>query len=538
MTLGVAMLSGGAGGLVAQPEVAEVPELPGAGGVSSDQPSDGAQGAVDQAPPVVADRATTEAAMRLLNTAVTVQADGTHNGLLRALRHLQDPALGPLFLGLSQAQHPSLRVHGILGLAEINQPRGLTVGAIAQVDRPDVQAELISAALDGDLISEDTRRTLLGWAGLDAGVKLLLATPAVAAGEFDAATPGYADLVAALDHEALGRRGLAALVLHQLGDGRGTRVLEALVSSDTAEADPVRAMLLETAWTHGLSAAAGWAYDIALRPALPARLEMLALKVAIRFGDERADARWSELYEQTDDAAVQTRLALLGLDAAPWLSPERFDPVMASADPLVAQLGHTARGVSLRRMGLADHAVAEASVVKLIQLGHPQACRWAADYAKETGSAELAAAVVVQTLPGEPRGRAHRLDAVVRATQTLIQLDPARCEAQLPAALTIESADATWQRAVLLGLIRSRSDVAARICAKLPPWSDRDTAALALTLRMQRPDVLTQQETADLEHVIRGGVEIDDSLRVQIAWGYLQRTGQGDQAIAALLASP
>lgn len=487
---------------------------------------------------LVADREATEAALKLFNAAVTVQADGTHNSLLRALRHLQDPALGPLFLGLSQAAHPSLRVHGVLGLAEINQPRGLTASDIARVDRPDVQAELISAALDGDLIDDDTRRTLLGWPGLDAGVKLLLATPWVAAGELDSASPGYLDMVAALDHEALGRRGLAALLLHQLGDERGTQSLDALTHSDDPAADAVRAMLLETAWTHGLNSVAGWAFDVAERSGLPPRLEMLALKVAIRFGDERADARWSQRFAEDDDVSLRTWLALTGLEAAPWLSPERFDPLLISTDPLVAQLGRTAQSVARSRSGGADHAAVEQAVIALIRTGHPQACQWAADYAQETGSAVLAAAVVTQTPDGDPRGQARRLDAVVRATQTLIQLDPETAERLLVAALTAEPTDPAWQRVVLLGLIRSRSVAAERIAEQFPAWTDRDTAALAMVLRTQRPGPLTEEEAAELALMIRGGAELDDSLRVQTAWAYLQRTGQGSEAIAAVLAAP
>lgn len=493
---------------------------------------------VAEAVGLVADRQATEAALKLFNAAVTVQADGTHNRLLRALRHLQDPALGPLFLGLSQAAHPSLRVHGILGLAEINQPRGLTVAQIAQVERADVQAELISAALDGDLINDDTRLTLLGWPGLDPGLKLLLATPWVASGAFDSASPGYLDLVAALDHEAPGRRGLAALLLHQLGDERGTQTLGALAHDTDPAADAVRAMLLETAWAHGLNGGAGWAFDVAATDEVPTRLEMLALKVAIRFGDDRADPRWSQQLAGADDASRQTWLALVGLEAAPWLSPERFDPLLASTDPLITQLGRTGQAVSQSRLDGTDHTAAEQSVIELINTAHPQACRWAADYAKETGSASLAAAVVTQTPPGEPRGRARRLDAVVRATQTLIELDPGTAERLLAAALSAESAETAWQRGVLLGLIRSRSDAAQRIGQSLPVFTDRETAALVLVLQTQGPEPLDEDEIAALELLIRGGAELDDSLRVQTAWAYLQRTGQGAEAIAAVLASP
>lgn len=487
---------------------------------------------------IVADEATTFAALQLFNDAVTVQANGKHNRLLRALRHLEDPSLGPLFTGLSRASHPSLRVHGLLGFAELNQPRGLTTSDIAAVARADVQAELISAALDGDLIDDETRSSLLGWHGLDPGVKLLLATPRVAGGEFDADSLGYADLIEAMDDEALGRQGLAALLLAQLGDDRGKESLDALTASTHPSADAVRATLLETAWTHGLNGSAAWAYDLAITPNVPPRLEMLALKVAIRFGDARADVRWAQRFAQSDDVSLQTRLAWVGLEAAPWLSADRFEPLINSDDPLISQLGLTGRAVSSSRTGALDHPAVDAHVVALIETQHPQAAQWAAQYTQDIGSAALAAAVVMKTDPGEPRGRARRLDAVVSSTQTLIELTPDTAQRLLASALQSEDADPAWQRGVLLGLIRSRSETARDIADKLPAFPDRSTESLALVLRLQRPEPLTENQAQALSLAIRGGAEFDDSLRVQMAWAYLERTGQGPEAIEAVLAGP
>ncbi|MBB6428333.1 hypothetical protein [Algisphaera agarilytica] len=489
-------------------------------------------------PALVPDRETTQQAILLFNDAVTVQADGRHNRLLRALRHLEAPELGPLFVGLSRADHPSLRVHGMLGIAELNQPRGLTPSDIATVPRPDVQAELISAALDGELIDPPTRLALLGWQGLDPGVKLLLSSPLVAAGDFDKDSPGYADLLEALDDPALGKKGLAGLLLTQLGNDQGKQVLADLRRSTHPSAQAAQATLLETAWSHGLNGCADWAYSIATTPDLPPRLEMLALKVAIRFGDRRADAWWSERWSNSEDITFQTRLAWVGLEAAPWMDAERFEPLIDSEDELVAQLGRTAQAISMSRNDTAEFPEVETRVINLIETNHPLACRWATRYAQDIGSAEFASAVVLRTEPGEPRGRARRLDAVVRSTQTLIELEPIQAKTLIVTALQSETVEPAWQRGVLLGLIRSRSDEAREIVQELPAFSDLDTQALALVLRLQSPEPLTEEQTQTLSRVIRGGAELDDSLRIQLAWTYLQQTGQGQEAIAAVLAQP
>ncbi|MEM6460084.1 MAG: hypothetical protein AAF710_11915, partial [Planctomycetota bacterium] len=178
------------------------------------------------------DRDTTAAALRLLDDAVTVQIDGRHHRLLRALRHLEDPTLRPLFVGLADGDHPSLRVHGLLGLAELDRPFGLRPETVAAIERDDIRADLLSAALDGDLLTRATRSALLTWDGLDPAVGLLLLTRRIAEDGPTDDEKLRARLRDGLTHEAPGRRGLAALLLHELGDPAGTATLQRLARGD------------------------------------------------------------------------------------------------------------------------------------------------------------------------------------------------------------------------------------------------------------------------------------------------------------------
>ncbi|MEM9884080.1 MAG: hypothetical protein AAF800_14300, partial [Planctomycetota bacterium] len=185
------------------------------------------------------DRETTVAALRLLDDAVTVQIDGRHHRLLRALRHLEDPALRPLFTGLAENSggrsgggHPSLLVHGLLGLAELDRPFGLRPETVAAIERDDIRADLLSAALDGDLLTRATRSALLTWDGLDPAVGLLLLTRRIAEDGSTDDAKLLGRLRDGLTHEAPGRRGLAALLLHELGDPAGTATLQRLARGD------------------------------------------------------------------------------------------------------------------------------------------------------------------------------------------------------------------------------------------------------------------------------------------------------------------
>ncbi|MEM8737370.1 MAG: hypothetical protein AAGG38_02680 [Planctomycetota bacterium] len=517
---------------------------PGTDTAAGDLPTESGPPSVDEAKPsdgIEADREATAAALRLVNDAVTVQLDGRHHLLLRALRYLEDPALMPLFSGLVEADHPSLRVHGRLGRAELSLPRGLSATDIVPIEREDERHELIGAALDGGLLDRATQQALAAWEGLDTGVKLLLLTPRVASDEVTANTAEAAALARALEADRLGQRGLAALLLHELGDTRGEAVLFALLEKlDSAEAQAVCATLLETAWRHGLRRAGPWAHAVSQAQGVPPRVEMLARRLAIRFGAEGAEAGWSSAFAEADNATQTTRLALVGLEAAPWIGADPLLRVAEHDEVLIQRLGQAAWSVSVSRAEAAPSAAErdalELAFSALVETGHPRACRWAADYAEETGSARLAMTVVTRTEPGEPRGRARRMDAVAAATQTLIVLDPETAATALPAALSRAEADPVWQRAVLLGMIRSRSPAVQRIAAELPTFLERRTQGVALVLKTRFPLPLSGAERRAFEWAVRGGAELDDSLRVQIAWAYLKRTGQAEGAVAAVLA--
>ncbi|MEO0587738.1 MAG: hypothetical protein AAF078_08875, partial [Planctomycetota bacterium] len=147
-------------------------------------------------------------ARRLIAQAMQVDPDGGHNARLRALRHLRDPALQPLFAALAMHPEPALAVHGILGLAELESPPRLDIARVAAIDNPLLQAELVSVALDAGMVEPAARDALLDWADLAPGIRLLLYIRTL-----DSDTPpSPADVAPMLDHPRLGRRGLAALM--------------------------------------------------------------------------------------------------------------------------------------------------------------------------------------------------------------------------------------------------------------------------------------------------------------------------------------
>ena len=113
------------------------------------------------------DEDTFDSAVFLLKSCTRVSRDGRHNMLLRALRHLADPDLAPLFDSLIASPYTPLRIHGFLGAAECSQKRELDLIRLASLPDPSEQAQIVSAAMDSDLLTTDQTRQILEWDGLD-----------------------------------------------------------------------------------------------------------------------------------------------------------------------------------------------------------------------------------------------------------------------------------------------------------------------------------------------------------------------------------
>ena len=616
--------------------------LAGFGHVAGAQPVEAStdQGQAVEAKPgqhLPADLETTRAALLLLNDAVTVRADGRHHRLLRALRYLRDPALGELFRGLAEAsRHPSIRVHAVLGLAEIREPARLTTAEIASIQEPLVQAELISAALDAGLLDPATRRELLNWPQVDAGLKVMLclsmadgdgpgADPATQSGNRrkatgqpraernEVASEGSGGvtrqlLVDALGSENAGQRGLAALLLQQRGEDAGRAVLDALAGDTSTASETTLQALLETVWRERLDRGAGWAWEVANQADRGVGTQMLALRVALQMGEPAAVAgwqQWSRDSREAGDLSGALRLAMVGLEASPWLSAseveggwpsethpanagdtdgaehaagqfsedkqapaddQRADDAAAAAeqpaagepepavtptvdaladDGLLAALGAAARAVAGsagdggQTAGNVDESMApevQAALEDLLQTHYAPAWRWAAEYAERSGSPTLAVALLETYRPDEARGRARRLEAVASASQTLAMHRPQTAARLLPGRLLAEEADPAWSRAVLLGLLRSRSDAGPTLARKIESLDDAAASDLLLILQLRTDQSLREGQLTHLRRLLQHDDRLDETLRVEPAWIYLRDSGQAAAAVRALLA--
>ena len=475
---------------------------------------------------------TGRSASLLIARGLEVQPRNQHRLVLQALRHLKDPAAEPLLRYLAQRPEPALRIHGILGLAELDPQQRVDLEQVIEVDEPAVQAELITAAMNSDLLTKQDAQTLLSWPGLEPSVKVLVATQLLEADALQDAS----FLHEALESDSLGRRGLAGLLLHQMGDTAGTQTLQALNRSEDPQRDMVRAMLLQTALRHEFERCANWAHAIAAAGPTDAgaassdQLTMLAIQTALRFAHPPTVALWRQRYQAAPDLAARIRLALLALRMSPWLtaSPEVFDDLLASDDTLLVQMGRTGQAIAAGDPGLTEHAV------NLLLTHHPRIGAWALDYAREMAAdtdAQLILLGVIRAFEhGPQRTRMKRLDSVIEASRTLYERFPVVATQLLRPIVQSTQSDPMLVQAILLGLVRCRDD-AHPVIADLPDFTDIDTQSLALLLLARSDAGMSQRQLRDLSTLVRGGGKLQDSLRVQAAWSYLKRTNQLDAAL-------
>lgn len=470
---------------------------------------------------------TAQSAIFLLKDATQPQRDGRHSRAMRALRQLRDPELHPFFVHLMAGKDNILRIHAFLGAAESDPKKGLDLARLASVKDEQLQAEMLSAALDSELLTLEQARQAVNWPGLDITVRLLVAIQLTHAGEFK----DIALLQEAGKSDNLARQALAGLTLVQLGQAQGKTILDRVDASKDLRRDEARELALQTMLRFDFDKAAGWAMKISIEPDVSSRLNLLGLRGALRFGAPGAVDAWRQSYESTNDLAQRTRLAFLALNIAQHLPASFFDPLNASNDASLRQIGRAGAAIA----GKQDVAPA---VIELIKSGHPVATAWALAFVTKQAAPADARAIelaIIQQYPGPARNQAQRFDDAVTATQLLFEQSPQEAQAMLRPIVAADQPDEMYRQAVLLGLIRSKGQPHLVIQGLLP-YTNASTNGLALLLLAKNGQTLTPAQMAELATVVRGGGSIPESLRLQAAWIWLKRNKMTPQALEALTA--
>lgn len=470
---------------------------------------------------------TFDSAAFLLKESTLVTRDGRHNVLLRALRQLADPELEPFFSELTQSEHPTLKIHGLLGLAECGEKKELDLVRVSDIKSPALQAEVISAAMDSEILSDEQAKKLVEWPGLDNGVKVVVAQQIVRKKLI--ANTDFLQEAAKSDN--IGRKGMALLLLTQLGDANAANELSSLDKSTDTRRDAVRELLLQSAVRYEFDRIAPWAMRVANEPNVGPKLGLLAVRTAMRFKAPGADELWRRQFQSTDSAAQKVRLAVVALQLSTWIDASVFDTLTVSDDPLIKQMGLVGRAIASKQ------PVAE-PIIALIQLHHSLSNTWALSYARRFASKEDALAIlpaIVRAAAPEPaRGRAERLDDAVLATRLLVEMDTPAAVKMLRPILENPATDPVLAQVILVGLVLSDKGTPADVIAGMPAFTDLNTNNLALVVLAKGGVKLSPEQLRGLSLVVRGGGIRQDTVRLQAAWIYLKITKQTRNALASI----
>ncbi|MFK7790950.1 MAG: hypothetical protein AB8C95_15840 [Phycisphaeraceae bacterium] len=477
-----------------------------------------------------------EATVNLLKDATTPQRDASHSTMLLSLRQLDDPALLPLFNALSNSAYLTMRIHGRLGSASLSPQQRIDLSTLAEIEDQRELVQVLSAAIDDELIDNAGMATLLTWDGLDLPLRQAIALRLVANGGTVDATPFRVSLDLPLDNEPAAAKllqyALAALLLAESGDDAGKAALSKLVAQQGETADAVIGQTLDAAMRQDLTTGGTLGLTIAKDAKRTPPLRLLAIQSALRLGTPGATKTWQAMFREEQSSAQRIRLAMIALDAADKVEPNLFDML----DNQGEWIGHIAKAG--RAIANKDDDVA-AAFAPLITTGQPLSVQWVITHCQRDTPAYGPALLelVIQhhgTGPSHHRGRMTQ--AGIDAAAALCEHYPEQTDLLTALLNTSRDADLPIRQVTLMGIASARGDLTT-LAKSLQPDTHNDftTASLRLFIRARHEAPLTDDEWQRVSDIVQGVGNLSPSMRLQLGWAYLKHKGVADQAITKAL---
>lgn len=465
----------------------------------------------------------------ILRRAIPDPDESVREDLMMALRGLRDPALRPLLSGLATSTRSDLRRHGLLGLAELEDPPKLNLLSVSRLDDPVERAAIVGEAIRLKMIRPEALDALLEWRELDVFLELIVRGRMVVRGE-DAGLDRVREHAEGTDSL---RAAMALLVLAQAGEPELARHAALRVTSpEQSELERnggvgilVEHLRRERFDATGLFFEHLYSLYVPTDKALSAEL----LAVWLQIAPIQAGSVWSERFAQAQDLSEKLRLVLGGLDAASDAEPSMFDLAVQDSSMLVRDLSRAAQAVALH-----DGALVLAMVDRLLDQQYDQAIAWCVSRLPEM-MPELGPkvwALVIQRSLARNRGR-EPVSAVVPMTAEKFALaDPDSAGASLNRARA--HGDEKLCQALLVGLLRARSGpIWDQTSAD--EWPDPASAALALIAQAMASGSMEPEQIERLRGVARGRANLPEVFRVQAAWLAIRHAGDARGALARLL---
>ena len=117
---------------------------------------------------------TTESLVNLIADRLLRGDDASRERTLIALRRLRDPKLRPLFAEFASSADAVLRLHGIMGLAELEPDRPVDTLLIRRLEEPSQVAAILGRALRDYRLSADELSDIARWPDLDPSIRAII----------------------------------------------------------------------------------------------------------------------------------------------------------------------------------------------------------------------------------------------------------------------------------------------------------------------------------------------------------------------------
>ena len=485
-----------------------------------------------------------EASVRLLRNAVTPNPNNRHAVLMRGLRHLQDPAMRPLFQNLIASRHASMQVFGVMGLGQLSDTGTINVARVAEIESPAYAAAAITAAIDDKMIDADSLADVLTWKDLPMIARLIGAMRLVELGgrvdpalfrpvlDQDPATPN-------LPRAELIEYAYAAALLHELKDPAGTAALTKLLAVQSKHMEYVLSNLLSIAMRNKVRSMGPIALAIAKDESYGQVLRTHAISASLRLKTKGSITYWRTWFKAEESSAQRIRLSILLLDIAPLLKPIAFDGLTSAPAPFLQKIGTLGKAVSA-----GDDPAQRKAVTALLDVGVAPMTRWVVSYCnreKPANGAALLALVAQSYSVGIEKKNLQLVQQASDAVMALCEHYPKQAAKLIPAMLNSPAKDDTYKDArlsvVLDGISRIRgADLTAivkqiKTNAQTTPFNRN----MHLIQRAKHGLPLTDEQWDQAALCIQGVGQITDEYRIKLAWLYLKHRGLTKRAVADAL---
>lgn len=482
----------------------------------------------------------TESSTIMLQTAMRVWPDGRQHPMLQALRQTKDARLQPVYEKLFDLPQPQMKIHAILGLAELDPDKKLDLNRLASIKNVAVETEIVGALMEAGTLGDEQAQAIYNWNDLDPGVRVLVAVQLIAHGlKPDLST------VRPLTNKAtnLPQQAMANYVLFLAGEESGAKALNDLLTLEDNRRDMMIDLLLRTSIKYKTKSIGPWALKVAEKEAADPRekrnlrLLIMALRVSMFFEVPGAADLLTKMYEAAgDDTATRIRLALVALYTYQQTPASFFELLSKAPEPMLQQTGLTA-------LALKSDTNAQEGLDNLVKLAHPQLDEWVLFWVGQKPTHKLAGPTLITIMKRANRMvndealNAHsrvdeQLDFASATAQAGMELAPDETAPAIVALLKDPTTSLSFRQALFMGLIRIRGqEQAQKLISILPVESDPRIQSLSLVFQAVHGVKLSPENLHDLGVFVQGGGVPMPVLRLLAGISYLDQTGQLESVV-------